>query len=317
MNYQIWNSFCIVGMGLHAKEKLIPALLKSKKKIEGVVTSQNNIKLECPKFKTVNQALLKLSKNTVYIISTPPHLHFKQIKEIISFKKDVIVEKPAFINFNEGKQIFNLATLNDNIVFEAFMHRYTKLYKNFIEFWKENNHNIISIESNFIIPRIPDNTFRSKDNIKCSCLFDMGCYGLSLLVDIGFLLSDIKIVKKEYQNALISSLVLSGIENGVTIKINFGIGKEYKNDIIVTKRNKDNVKFWPFFYGRKDTKYILYKSDEGIKVNKINDINAFEKMFNNTRQNLMSNQNNRFEKMLIVTRKLDELAMSLNSKKFK
>ena len=313
MDYQKWNNFCIIGMGAHAKDKLVPALLKSKKKIVGVVTSQNNIKLECPKFKTVNQALLKLSKDTVFIISTPPNLHFKQIKEIISFKKDIIVEKPAFVNFNQGKQIFNLATLNENIIVEAFMHRYTKLYKNFIEFWDKNNHDVISIESNFLIPMIPENTFRSKGNITSSCLFDMGCYGLSLLVDIGFSLNDIKIVKKKYKNKLISRLVLCGIEKGIKIKLHFGIGKTYKNDVTILTSTKKTVKFWPFFYGRKDTKYISYNFNNDIKINKINDHNAFEKMFNNSRQDLLSNQNNRFEKMLIVTKKLDELAKSLKS----
>ena len=312
MHKSKWNNFCIVGMGDHTKKKIIPALLSCKKKIKAIVTSQNQ--KNYLSFQTLDEALKNLSEDTVYIIATPPQIHYDQMKQILTFGRDVIVEKPAFLYTKQAKEILQLSKLNNNIVFEAFMYRYSKLYKKFINFWSDNIDDIIYIKCDFYIPKIPNNTFRIQGDIASSCLYDMGCYSMSLLVDLGLTLDNIEVENICYKNKLIYSIELKAIIDGITIRLNFGGAKEYTNSVLVKTNKNITVTFWPFFYGRKSTKYVSHVFNNDIKIGEIDEIddsNSFEEMFDMNYSDLLSNQNKRFKKMLLVTKKLEELAIEL------
>ena len=92
--------------------------------------------------------------------------------------RDVIVEKPIFLNTKEVKEIFTLSIKNRAIVLEGFMHRYSIMYYKFLRYYKHNKNQIVGLKSSFFIPDFPKNTFRDNNNITSSCLYDIGCYGL-------------------------------------------------------------------------------------------------------------------------------------------
>ena len=72
--------FCIIGVGDHSNLKLLPALLKSGKKIVGLVSrSQTSNIRKFKRFNNIDLALKKLPKETVFLISTPPLSHFYYI----------------------------------------------------------------------------------------------------------------------------------------------------------------------------------------------------------------------------------------------
>ena len=72
------------------------------------------------------------------------------------------------------------------ILIELFVYKLSKTYEKFLQFWFINLKNITNIDINFLIPEIPKNTFRSSKKIQNSSLYDIGCYPISLLVDLGF-----------------------------------------------------------------------------------------------------------------------------------
>jgi len=303
-----WKNFCIIGLGNHAKNKIIPALNVSNKSISGIITSKRKDQtLNYRHFKTIEDALVNLSEDTVFFLSTPPEVHNIQARKILNYGRDVIIEKPGFIKAKDIKQITLLKNFKHNIVFEAFMYKYSLLYEKFVLFWTINNQNIISLSSDFYIPAIPKNTFRDKNDITSSCLYDLGCYGLSLLNDIGLCIDNINVKNVTRLDGKIIKIKLGGIINGINVCTNFGISKEYKNNITIIKKNNDIIKFWPFFKGIKETKYIEYIKKNNKQITEIDDIDAFVKMFNNKRLKLMSNQDLRFENMLVVTKKLNEI----------
>ena len=309
---KVWDKFCIVGLGNHAKNRIIPALTESKKDITGLVTSKPKRKiLSCNHFLTVDEALINLSKSTVFVIVTPPKAHYKQAKQILDFGRDVVIEKPGFVKYQDIEEIIKSKNFEKNIVFEAFMYKYSTLYEKFLVYWKNNYKEIVSITSNFYIPSIPKNSFRDQNDITSSCLYDMGCYGMSLLSDIDIDVTNINISEVEIKNGKLNLIKLVGIYNHISININFGLSNKYENVIKIVKKNNNTVRFWPFFKGVEEKKFIeeIYNSES--KFSEINDLNAFSKMFNIDRQKLLKNQKLRFNKMLKISKKLNSLEKEL------
>ena len=306
-----WKNFCIVGNGHHVADKIIPALINEKKNILGLVTSKKKeFGFDFAIFDNISSSLEKLPFNTVYIIATPPNLHFRQAKEILENKRDVIIEKPIFITLKEAKEIY-LSKDPQNIVLEGFMHKYTRMYLKFMKYWEINKEHIVKLRSEFYIPEIPKGTFRDGTSISSSCLYDMGCYGLSLLNDIGLNLEKLKVKEFEKIESKILKIKLTDIIDNIIIEINFGKSNSYANFVEITKSDNEKINFSPFFYGRKAKKSIIHFKNNDIILNKFNDWNAFEKMFSQNLQNLYLNHENRFKKIFVVTKKLEELSTAL------
>lgn len=309
-----WKNFCIIGNGNHATSKIIPALIAANKNIKGIVSSKNKImSSELKQFNSIKESLNNVPENTVFIIATPPNLHFKQAKQIIKYGRDIIIEKPIFISIQEVKQIYSLVNFNKNIILEGFMHRYTKLYIDFLKYWTNEKEKIVSITSTFYVPEIPKKTFRDKKDIISSCLYDMGCYGLSLINDMGLDLRKIKIDHFQEKSSRISKICLKGMINNISIEIKFGKNKNYENYVELVKENNNKIKFFPFFYGRKASKSIQHSKNNDIKLEMIDDHNSFQVMFNQNRNELIASQKTRLKKILIVTRKLENLANELET----
>ena len=312
MSKKIWKNFCIVGSGFHVTDKLIPALIESNKLIKGIVTSkQKESLLKFKNYSTIASCLKTSPKDTAFIIATPPSLHFTQAKEIIENGRDVIIEKPIFLKVKELKEICSFLDDNKNVVLEAFMHRYTKMYCEFIKFWRINKQQIIKLKSSFYIPDLPIGTFRDNTDISSSCLYDIGCYSLSLLNDLGLDLDKIQIEKFKKKDLKISYIQLKGKIKSLSVELNFGQNKNYENFVEVTTLDNNRFSFSPFFYGRKAKKSIINFNNDTMLFSHINDCNAFEKMFCQDVNNLHFNQKDRFKNMLIVTKKLEKLALEL------
>ena len=104
MSQKNWKNFCIVGSGNHAITKVIPALIAGNKDIKGIVSSKKNILSEFKKFNNIKESLINLPKDTVFVIASPPDMHFKQAREIIKYGRDVIVEKPSLSVLRKWKK---------------------------------------------------------------------------------------------------------------------------------------------------------------------------------------------------------------------
>ena len=126
------NNYCIVGFGNHAKTKLLPALLKLGKPILGVVSSKKDLNLPYKIFKTLNDALNKSNEKTIFVVSSPPQEHYMQVKLLLKFKKNILIEKPIFTHPREVKLIEQDLNNTNVFVAEMLMYKFTLQYVNVI-----------------------------------------------------------------------------------------------------------------------------------------------------------------------------------------
>lgn len=219
----------------------------------------------------------------------------------------MIIEKPIFISSKEVKKITKLANFDKNIILEGFMHRHTKIYDSFFQFWKSNRDIIKSLKSCFYIPEIPIGTFRDNARVTSSCLYDMGSYGISLINDLGLNLDYIHINSYVEEKSKLLRLSLKGIVNNILIEINFGKSNCYENYVEIVTTHHKKITYSPFFYGIKAKKTIVEDSNKK-KILNFMDHNSFQKMYNLNLQDLRLTQKKRFKDILIVTKKLENLA---------
>ena len=86
----------------------------------------------------------------IVYIALPNSLHYEWVRKSLEFKKHILVEKPAFINFQETQNVFNHPNFNDLFIGEGFMFRYHPQIIKIIELLKDNSiGQIISMQSSF------------------------------------------------------------------------------------------------------------------------------------------------------------------------
>ena len=271
--------FCIVGIGNHSYSKLIPALLKSGKKIVGLVSrSQNSNIRRFQRFSNINVALKKLPKKTVFLISTPPSTHITYIKILLKNKRNLIVEKPMFTHPKQVLECKKYFFQNNKLIFkEAFMYKYSLLYKKIKSFINNNVDDIRSISCNFLIPNNPVGTFRDNVGLENSPLFDFGCYVIDFFVSLKKTLYDFRVLNIKELNGKIIFIKFSFIMNGIRVSSKIGIEKDYCNEISFTTKKGPKIEFSPIFYGR--SKHFIIKNEINNTNIHLYDNNAFVKMF--------------------------------------
>ena len=121
-----------------------------------------------------------------FVIGSPPKIHFSQTKLILETGRDIFVEKPIFTSVEEVRYIRGILNDKKNFVTELLMYKYTKQYQNFMKIWEKKSKNCLKIECFFNIPSMPEKTFRKDSDILSSPLYDIGCYIISLFVDLNF-----------------------------------------------------------------------------------------------------------------------------------
>ncbi|MBT2680378.1 Gfo/Idh/MocA family oxidoreductase [Bacillus sp. ISL-35] len=111
----------IVGFGFAAKVFHLPHLVHSDKyEVVGIISRSGTSKdhsdvCNVPVYETVEEALSK-SEATLYIITTPSDMHYDMLKQCILAGKDVLVEKPAFLTVEEGRELIQLKQASESVV---------------------------------------------------------------------------------------------------------------------------------------------------------------------------------------------------------
>jgi predicted dehydrogenase len=298
-------------MGAHARTKLIPALAENGQELTGVVTTRPAAAPEgVLAFADLHSALSELPADTVFLVATPPSVHFDQVQQILTSGRDVIVEKPAFVTRDEASQMAALAEKYGGVLVEAFMHHHTALYRRLVEFWNSGRDEVGSIEIDFLIPAVPTDTFRQSHKLAASLLYDVGCYAVALMADLGLPLEALRLT--EVENAGLAereSYRLEARAAGRTVVARIGIGAEYRNQVALHMVDGTTASFRPFFYGRSGEKIV-----EGFpagEAERFEDANAFEAMLAVPRSAWVVNQPDRLARMVAVTGCLEVLGSSL------
>ncbi|MDZ4390687.1 MAG: Gfo/Idh/MocA family oxidoreductase [Gemmatimonadales bacterium] len=308
-----FERFCIVGLGNHALTKLVPALVANGQEVVGVVTRQpGGISPPASAFSDIDTALADLPADTVFVVATPPSLHFDQAMRVIEAGRDAIIEKPAFLSGRDASEAIAASTRRGTILVEGFMHRYAALYRRFLGEWAAGGEEIEAINAVFMVPGMPAGTFRQKSDIASSGLYDIGCYPVSLLTDLGLPLDELTAMRVDFPGEVDREAVrLSGWLNGVRVDIRTGIDAAYANRVSLTLRGGEEIRFSPFFYGRAGDRTISRGSAAAGTAEVVHDADAFQAMFAVTRSTWLSNQAERNRLMVESARSLERLGEEL------
>ncbi len=309
---EISQRYCVVGVGGHARSKLIPALLANDQHVVGLVSTQSPGLLPCgPVFSNIESALLALPTDTVFIIATPPALHFEQVQSVVEAGRDVIVEKPAFVSVHDAREIAAICHDQGTVVVEGFMHRHTTLYRRFIEYWGKYRNRIDALDAVFLIPDVPLGTFRQERSIASSCLYDMGSYVISLLADLLLPLDDLRLGHVTHFEQELEEISIFGVLDGVKISIKIGVAVTYQNVIELRTHDGESALFHPFFYGRSGERFIMTGSHGTIKKEALQEVDAFQAMFVVPRSQWLADQAARSARMIAVATSLEALGHEL------
>jgi predicted dehydrogenase len=308
------KDFCVVGLGGHARNKLIPALLSGGQNVVAVVTGGRDAAgTEATIFSSLSDAVVALPRQTVFLVATPPALHAAQTRMIVESGHDAVLEKPAFVTRRDAEEILALCADRGCVVLEAFMYRYTRLYDRLLRTWSADAGKIVALEFSFLIPeRQDDATFRSGADIGSSVVFDIGCYPVSLLGDLG--LGDIALSVRQVHAAGDLSrerVHVTGAGGGLTVDIKVGMAPAYENWARLVYRDGSKVTFQPFFYGRPGDRSVIAERAGRAATETLHDHNAFESMLGAARAEWAANQPRRTVQMIAAAEKLEGLGREL------
>ena len=232
----------IIGLGNVAYEfanafnfsqnaKLIALSSKSEKKLEefgkhfGI--NKNNL------FNSYNQ-IIENNDIDIFYIALTNNLHFDLIEKLVEKKKNILVEKPAFLSVKEAEIIFNKKNF-DNIFFsEGYMYRYHPQIGEIIKIIKAGKiGKLIKMETNFGTNLIYKKNLLGFKKLKFDnskrifnkylgggVIFDLGCYTTSMSLLIASLKKKIKINNYKFRN-IKTEYLNSNIDVHSSAEINF------------------------------------------------------------------------------------------------
>ena len=155
----------------------------------------------------------------IVYIALPNSFHDDWILKALDLKKNILVEKPAIINFDKSKLIFEHPNFHKIFLSEGFMYRYHPQLIKVVETIKDNKiGNLVSMKSDFgtnlIFKRNLFGFKKKKIDIKKrifnkqlggGVIYDQGCYPISMSLLIASLIDnlnyenhEIKNIKKDY-----------------------------------------------------------------------------------------------------------------------
>ena len=307
-----WERFCVVGVGGHARNRLIPAIQANDQTLAGVVSRKERSALpDVPVFASVDQALLALPEDTVFVLATPPAAHFEQALAILGAGRDVFVEKPAFVTVAEARQAARMATRSGALLIEGFMNRHTLAHRRYLADWAVSPP--VAVDCLFTIPEAPAGTFRSEASLGSSNLYDIGAYCLAALLDVGLPLD--RLMLAQVDNAGLPDrerLHFAGELGGVRVQGLTGVDAGYVNSMTLTRSDGTTLRYEPFFYGRPGPRHITTTVEGGQhKTDVFEDVNAFETILATPRAQWRSSQSDRLDRMIELTRQLERLGRTL------
>ena len=197
--------------------KLIAVASRSNHKLN---TFKKEFKISDKYLFTDYEKLINNNEVDIVYIALPNAFHYYWISKILSIKKNILVEKPAFINLEELKLIFEHKNFNNIFFGEGFMYRYHPQLLKAVEIIRDKKiGNIISIKSEygknliykknffgFTKKKIDKTKRQFNQQLGGGVIFDQGCYPLSMSIFIASLINDINYenfeiinIKKDYE----------------------------------------------------------------------------------------------------------------------
>lgn len=313
------KKFCVVGIGTHASTKLVPALRQNNQNIVGVVSSKDifDFNFTGPVFRTMEEAIAKTPSATVFLISSPPKLHFSQTAKALKSGRSVILEKPGFICEREAEAVSFIASQKQLVLAEAWMYKFSKVYSKLISEWATSKEKITSFDMVFTLPNSPSGTFRSSPTFGNSIIFDIGAYPVSLMFELGISPENFNVTDTQFEGKFLTVIAVKVRDETNKIDVNFVVGKsdKYENYVNVKYTSGRSRKYAPFFYGRPGTREIIDRNNAMVEsVLRVEEENLFCAMLSQPLSVWRSSQAMRLKRMVEATNFLSKLETKYFSK---
>ena len=232
----------IIGLGNIALEfakafhnadnaELIAVASKSNTKL---IKFKNEFKLKDENTYSDYESILENKKIDIFYIALPNSFHFEWVQKLIENKKNILVEKPAFVSTKEAQNIFGNKNFKNIFFSEGFMYMHhpqisevIKIIKNgkigkLIKMKTKFGINLVYKKNLFGMKRKKINKDKRIFNKKLGggVIFDLGCYTTSISLLIASLIENLDITKFK-----IEDIKTEYFENEIDIasyaKINF------------------------------------------------------------------------------------------------
>lgn len=176
----------ILGCANIAITSVIPAILRKDENVKITIASRN---LENAKKTTSHlactivegyDALLSMQNIEAVYVPLPTGLHYQWVKKAVQAGKHVLVEKSATNNYQEAKEIIELAKQKNVAVVENFQFQHHSQHQYVFNLIKNNEiGEIRSFRSSFGFPPFAEDTnIRYKKELGGGALLDAGAYVL-------------------------------------------------------------------------------------------------------------------------------------------
>lgn len=238
LNIGIW------GTSKHAIEKILPNIKNNKNLnfIGFLSRKKKKISYQGQSYLVFNNKDKFLSANMdLVIIVTPPALHYENCKNALDYDKNILVEKPITINYQDTIELCKIAQKKNLLLIEGFYYQESIQCKKLNKLIQDIGNAEISMNLKFGIPSLERKSFRSFKNLGASSFWDIGCYPISFISNL-FTFDKVKVIKTNFsfdQNNLIDSkgFCLLYVNANIKCYLEWGIGMSYKNSIDVWSEN--------------------------------------------------------------------------------
>lgn len=299
------RKFCVVGLGGHARTKLIPALQANGQTVVAVVTTRpEHAPAGAAVHADLESALSHLTKDVAFLIATPPSAHDAQVVRVLEAGHDVVVEKPAFVMPRAAVRAAELAAERKRVLVEGFMHRHTPLHDRLLADWAEARPRALGVSIRFLIPEMPAGTFRQGGGPGDTVLHDVGAYVVALVQDLGLDPETLAPVDGSGDPGGADRISLVGGDAAMPIRAEFGLGTPYENSVTIELAGGTSRTYAPYFYGRPGTRTI----SDGGGEERIEAPDAFRAMLSRSADAWLDGQPARLDKTVKAAAVLHGLA---------
>ncbi len=293
----------------HKNSRLFAIASKDKSKLDRF---QNQFSINSKKCFSNYEDLIDCKELDIIYIALPNALHFEWVKECINRKKNVLVEKPATLNYSQAKTINTLLEKKPVLFAEAMQYRYLPQTQKVINLLRDNTiGDLVSINSSFGSNLLSkknifgfekekkiniENRLFNK-NLGGGAILDLGCYPVSFSILIAALQNadyeKIKINNKVVNKGAYEVDIDASLEIEFDTKFKAFISTSFKKDLgkkteIIGKKGKITIE--DTWHGGHSVTTLI----EGVKKD----------LFINFEKNAYSYQIEAIEKMIIENKKV-------------